>query len=270
MITAIIILTCAIVIETSIIIYYKNKIGFHESIFRRITVSQQELSKINNEISNAKNYLQSITDNINTSTAELIKVHEQYNITISTEEKRLQESISILQQKECETIASYTESVNKAKAELDKVHGEYEAFSASIKASERRNEELLRQVKDNNKFIDELQATIDRLLDESRLAVLNSWNEEKMGEKDAPGWVFAKLTPNEEKLCELVSEIKITYPELSCEFGKIIWSKIWMPRIQSWVKMYKLSDMTNCIYKLTSIKDGRVCYIGQAVDVKDR
>lgn len=87
-----------------------------------------------------------------------------------------------------------------------------------------------------------------------------------------PTFTFASLTANESRIVGLIKEIIIDYPELSLELGKIVWSKVWMPKIQAIVRRDDFSEVSHhAIYKLTlGDEEGKVCYIGQAVDVKER
>lgn len=173
------------------------------------------------------------------------------------------------------TLAKLGEGVSNKVAELEQLNGALEEKNASMKEMERRNIEvdaLLKAKQDELGIVTgELDTVTHKLASVQALhrkAVLEDWNSEK----DAPGvrCTFGSLTPNENRLIELIGEISISYPELSVEFGKIVWSKVWMPKVQSWVKMYDLGSKVNCIYKLTLLSNPSVCYIGQAVDLKER
>ena len=67
----------------------------------------------------------------------------------------------------------------------------------------------------------------------------------------------------------LISEYGAAVPELRTGLAKIAWSSVWLPMIQELCGREGL-DGRGGIYKLTSKVDERVCYIGQATNIKDR
>ena len=67
----------------------------------------------------------------------------------------------------------------------------------------------------------------------------------------------------------LISEYGAAVPELRTGLAKIAWSSVWLPMVQELCGREGL-DGRGGIYKLTSKADERVCYIGQATNIKDR
>ena len=59
------------------------------------------------------------------------------------------------------------------------------------------------------------------------------------------------------------------YAELRGDIATIEWKKIWLPKIQDIVNRNEL-DGKKCIYRLVLKEDNEVCYVGQAVNVKER
>ncbi len=78
-----------------------------------------------------------------------------------------------------------------------------------------------------------------------------------------------KIPDQYEELCKLLSKLGKDYPILAADLAKIEWSKVWMPQFQEQNKLHGLDKMCG-IYKLTLIADEKVCYVGQARDIKDR
>ncbi len=82
-----------------------------------------------------------------------------------------------------------------------------------------------------------------------------------------------RMRPDESYRLEKLREIAVLYPEFERDFGKIMWEKIWRPKLGALVENAVLAlgvegFTGRCIYKVTS-KDGLI-YIGQAQDLKKR
>lgn len=75
--------------------------------------------------------------------------------------------------------------------------------------------------------------------------------------------------PNEERLVELLNEIKLNYPALSQDLSKIEWSKVWLPKMQKMCK--EVGADRRGIYCISWEHEGQVDkYYGQAQNIKDR
>jgi hypothetical protein len=85
-------------------------------------------------------------------------------------------------------------------------------------------------------------------------------------------WSFT-LTDEKKRFVTLIETLIHEYgaaiPELRTGLAKIEWSNVWLPQVQQLCSREGL-DGRSGIYKLTSKTDERICYIGQAVNIKDR
>ena len=76
------------------------------------------------------------------------------------------------------------------------------------------------------------------------------------------------LMPKESRIVELIQGLKEECTELSEDLSNIEWKKVWLPKMQSLCKAMN-ADVRG-VYRLVSRADSRVCYIGQAVNIKER
>ena len=135
----------------------------------------------------------------------------------------------------------------------------------SIKEAERRNSEVENKYDDLMAAIDLVKKELDNLthLKNSVLAI-----EEGNGHQ----WSFT-LTDEKKRFVTLIETLIHEYgaaiPELRTGLAKIEWSNVWLPQVQQLCSREGL-DGRGGIYKLTSKTDERICYIGQAVNIKDR
>lgn len=78
------------------------------------------------------------------------------------------------------------------------------------------------------------------------------------------------LTGSQEKLLGLLDEVVGLYPELREALMTVAWKKVWLPEIQRITKALGVDGAVSGIYRLSWVKDEKVCYIGQAVKVAER
>ena len=90
------------------------------------------------------------------------------------------------------------------------------------------------------------------------------------------------LNEKQAKLVSILHDLILMYPDLSLDFASIEWKKIWMPQLQGLGSLidgksgvYRLILKDNKMPPLTVERDGLqfelpVCYVGQAVNIKDR
>lgn len=87
-------------------------------------------------------------------------------------------------------------------------------------------------------------------------------------EKYCPGDDFVAA---DWKLIELVNEIGDIHPEIKIDLGKVIWTRLWIKEAQKLCKLVGVFDKkVKGIYRLVLKGQPSVCYVGQAVDIKDR
>lgn len=77
------------------------------------------------------------------------------------------------------------------------------------------------------------------------------------------------LSSKETKLISTLAEISELYPELTKDLATIEWKKIWLPKFQDICNANGLNGMRG-IYRLVLKNDNNVCYVGQAVNIKER
>ena len=78
------------------------------------------------------------------------------------------------------------------------------------------------------------------------------------------------LTGSQEKILGLLDEVVELYPELREALMTVAWKKVWLPEIQRMVKALGVDGAVSGIYRLSWVKDEKVCYIGQAVKIAER
>lgn len=173
-------------------------------------------------------------------------------------------------------LSANVSEIDKSQARLVELNSLIDTKNGELTSMERRIIENEASAQKLKKEIEGLE-NYEKVLQDDLVALQTTHRNALMvvdGDESSTSFVtftFASLTANERRICELVNEIVVNYPELSLELGKIVWSKVWMPKIQSIVKredFIKVSHHT--IYKLTLISDPNVCYVGQAVDLKER
>ena len=115
--------------------------------------------------------------------------------------------------------------------------------------------------------IEDLQNQVDALKAYHQTVLRETMREKEDLDSDR-GWVFY-IGDREPQLRVLIKELIELYPELKKEFATIEWKKIWLPKIQDLCNKEGLDGKCG-IYKLTVIGDESICYIGQAVNIKER
>ena len=79
-----------------------------------------------------------------------------------------------------------------------------------------------------------------------------------------------RLTGSQEKLLALLDEVVGLYPELREALMTVAWKKVWLPEIQRITRSLGVDGAVSGIYRLSWVKDEKVCYIGQAVKIAER
>lgn len=78
------------------------------------------------------------------------------------------------------------------------------------------------------------------------------------------------LTGSQERLLSLLDEVVGLYPELREALMTVAWKKVWLPEIQRITRALGVDGAVSGIYRLSWVKDEKVCYIGQAVKIAER
>ena len=111
--------------------------------------------------------------------------------------------------------------------------------------------------------LDRLTASVVDMKNVHSLAV------DRLNEHKVKGGWEPFLSPHEQRLVGLIDEVVSMYPDLASDLNTIKWKKIWLPKVQGIVGQEKLDGKMG-IYRLVLKEDEGVCYVGQAVNIKER
>lgn len=132
----------------------------------------------------------------------------------------------------------------------------------------------LQDLEENRRNVeDEIEKNRERLKElEKKCAELGKRadSKEKLDEieEEMDDYRLEGLSGKEEHLIEMLNEIAYAYPSLKEDLMGIAWKRIWLGKMQDYIKKQGWADWGG-IYCIKRISDGK-CYIGQAVDFKNR
>lgn len=178
--------------------------------------------------------------------------------------KRYNDIIKDLEEKNYRIALAYkmiNPMLAKSREEYDKLN---QAKIDSLKTQKDLDEAIQASktaAQDCEKDIVNLKKEIEDLKELKRLALLYQ-DENKEGL-----WEFS-ITPKENELILILERIKMDYPELKMDISSIEWRKIWLPKAQDLTNEHDLAHAG--IYRLVLKEDEDICYVGQAVNIKDR
>lgn len=179
-------------------------------------------------------------------------------------------------------IVNLDEQINKKKQELTDIAMRWVYINTEKETAQVELQGILKNQKDNSDKVFQLQEAIrdaetalqnDKkdieivrnelkdLSERKRLAILN---QEEIEDKL---WDYS-ITPKEQELISILERIKNDYPELKLDISTIEWRKVWLPKVQDLCNSKGLDKKG--IYRLVLKSDPGVCYVGQAVNIKDR
>ena len=179
-------------------------------------------------------------------------------------------------------IVNLDEQIDEKKQELGDIAVRWNYISFNKENAQKELEEILKNQKDNTERVFQLREAIrdaetalqnDKrdieiirnelkdLSERKRLAILN---QEEIEDKL---WDYS-ITPKEQELISILERIKNDYPELKLDISTIEWRKVWLPKVQDLSNSKGLDKRG--IYRLVLKSDPEVCYVGQAVNIKDR
>lgn len=115
--------------------------------------------------------------------------------------------------------------------------------------------------------ITDLQQSLEALCKSHSAAWMELAKEQ--GEEEDHGWRLELKEGREERLVDLIEELIELYPELTSDFRGIEWKKIWLPKLQVLCAKEGLDGKTG-VYRLRVIDNETICYVGQAVNIKER
>ena len=131
------------------------------------------------------------------------------------------------------------------------------------------NRKLINVLRDQDEVrqqVDKLTVELEELvkkLDDAKLINRQFLMDQEELKK---GWFEFQLNDREQRLISTIAEISGLYPELKKELAAIERKKVRLPQIQKWSSSISVRG----IYRLVLKRDENVCYVGQAVNIKDR
>lgn len=149
-------------------------------------------------------------------------------------------------------------SLNDTVAALQTAQTKYAALQTNYKALEDGWYKLDAASQEAHQQLDWLKERLRNGLELEKLQASGATN----------GWSI-NLSAKEEKLIALLKEIGNNYAELRSDLAAIEWKKIWLPWLQKVVAQGQLNGVSG-IYKISLKENPQICYIGQAVDIKER
>lgn len=224
----------------------------------------QSLRDLHHEIDNQSWYRQELVEEISRSTSALAAITSQYELL----KKELEEN----QQK----VAQY-EGLQGRLQELEGQVGTAQKKVQELEANEASKKEILTAM--------ENEESQWRSMVEGLKVEVNGWKVEldhlKESYRQAIGLVSEgegsirhvetfHLTGSQERLLSLLDEVVGLYPELREALMTVAWKKVWLPEIQRITRALGVDGAVSGIYRLSWVKDEKVCYIGQAVKIAER
>ena len=202
---------------------------------------------------------------------------EEINKQIKDTNKKIENETTLLrEQLAVNLINDEQDTQNKiaaARAQLDELIESIGCRTTEMNnLSERYGEEnrklinVLRDQDEVRQQVDKLTVELGELvkkLDDAKLINRQFLMDQEELKK---GWFEFQLNDREQRLISTIAEISGLYPELKKELAAIEWKKVRLPQIQKWSSSIGVRG----IYRLVLKKDENVCYVGQAVNIKDR
>ena len=149
----------------------------------------------------------------------------------------------------------------KSREEYDKLKQDQINALATQKSLDEAIQASKTAASECEKEVVNLKKEIENLKEQKRLALLYQ------DEVESNLWDFS-ITPKENELISILERIKTDYPELKMDISSIEWKKIWLPKAQDMANEHDLARAG--IYRLVLKNDEKICYVGQAVNIKDR
>lgn len=196
---------------------------------------ENRIVELNERIEEKEGLIKKYTDTIKDLTNKSYKLAIALDSLMSTV-ARTREEYDVLNQQKIETL--------KAQKVVE------EALQASKTAASECEKDVIN-----------LKKELKDLCEQKRLAILYQ-DELKDGL-----WEFS-ITPKENELISILERIKSDYPELKSDISSIEWRKIWLVKAQDLTNEHNLA--CSGIYRLILKSDENICYVGQAVNIKDR
>ena len=259
MTAVIIILSVAVVFAFAGLIFFWRKGSVKEKRYR------EEIERIRSEKQNSGNddlkwyeeKVKSFENRISDLNERIEEKQEQI--------KRYNDIIKDLNEKNIKLSIAYSAleiTVTTTREEFDKLN---QAKFDTLEAQKHLDEAIQASktaASECEKDVEILKKELEDLKEQKRLAIL--YQDEDQNDL----WDFS-ITPKENELISILERIKIDYPELKMDISNIEWKRIWLVKIQDMTNEHELAGRKG-IYRLILKSDKDVCYVGQAVNIKDR
>lgn len=154
-------------------------------------------------------------------------------------------------------ISDRTRELNNVAAQFKELHDQSTKAMAENAAAAVELQSYKNKLTDIVKELDDAKTT-------QRNLILGDDNERLKNYSDC-----VSLSNKETKLISTLAEISELYPELTKDLATIEWKKIWLPKFQDICNSNGLNGVRG-IYRLILKSDNSVCYVGQAVNIKER
>ena len=248
------------------------KIGNDFSELRQILMEERnKYSRLNGQYQQLNIYYDHLKDEKNKIADELyhlqldIQENEHKKLLITEMDAQLNDLRTIIENKKVE-LDNLSLSGAAILADQDEKLRKSKELETSIEALERRIVEYCEREAKLKDTITDIEGELSNLV-LLKTSVLQI--EEGAGNRWELNVVDAGKIRFLELIETLISEYGAAVPELRTGLAKIAWSSVWLPMVQELCGREGL-DGRGGIYKLTSKADERVCYIGQATNIKDR
>ena len=237
----IIISIVAIIIITLVVSHSKN-------VQRQLIILQEK----NKQIEEINKQIRDTNKKIENETALL---REQLSVNLINDEQDTQNKIAAARAQLDELI----KSIGCRTTEMNNLSERYGEENRKLINVLRDQDEVRQQV---DKMTVELEELVKKLDDAKLINRQFLMDQEELKK----GWFEFQLNDREQRLISTIAEISGLYPELKKELAAIERKKVWLPQIQKWSSAINVKG----IYRLVLKKDENVCYVGQAVNIKDR
>ena len=259
MTAVIIILSVAVVFAFAGLIFFWRKGSVKEKRYR------EEIERIRSEKQNSGNddlkwyeeKVKSFENRISDLNERIEEKQEQI--------KRYNDIIKDLNEKNIKLSIAYSAleiTVTTTREEFDKLN---QAKFDTLEAQKHLDEAIQASktaASECEKDVEILKKELEDLKEQKRLAIL--YQDEDQNDL----WDFS-ITPKENELISILERINTDYPELKMDISNIEWKRIWLTKIQDMTNEHELAGRKG-IYRLILKSDKDVCYVGQAVNIKDR
>lgn len=254
----------------------KKKAKELENANKKLEESQKDLLQTLNELKRTRQLIESKEEEIQKLLQKQEELHARTNalhddLMILNQEKQalIQEiSQSNMLQLQDGNLDNLNELISEKKVTLGQLENDCREKIQLVSNLEKQNTDLAalidKKVAEKNSFerqLNEIKTILDSLKTSYSSAL-------KATERRNERYELV-LTEKESHLLEMIKEIAEAYPELRTDLNRIGWSKIWLPKIQG-ICVREGLDKIGGIYKITLKSDETICYVGQAVNIKDR